>query len=331
MTEFLKKLMLTHGVTSDEGRVTKIIENEIRPYVDEISYDALGNLIALKKSKSADAKKMMLCAHADEIGFITMFIQDDGLIRIAPVGGIDFVAYSYCTVISSKGVKGVIAPEEGTKPEELKADKFFIDIGAKSKKEAEKKVALGDMFTVIPHMTKLSGSRYCGRPFDNRAGCAVMVEIAKGLRDCVNDVYFVFSSMEEVGLRGAKAATYNVNPDYGIAFDVTDVGDVPGCKPMAVKLGDGAAIKIKDSSVLCDIKLVSYLTELAKEHKIKHQFEILRAGGTDTAVMQTEAGGARVGCISIPTRYIHTQNETIDMKDMAECVKLGTLACNIRL
>lgn len=331
MTEFLKKLMLTHGVTSDESRVTKLIEDEIRPYVDEISYDALGNLTAVKRSPSPDAKKMMLCAHADEIGFISMFIQDDGLIRVAPVGGIDYIAYAYCSVISSKGVKGVISPEDGVKPEELKADKFFIDIGAKTKKEAERKVSLGDMFTVVPHMTKLSGTRYTGRPFDNRVGCAVMVEIAKNLKNCVNDVYFVFSSMEEVGLRGAKAATYNISPDYGIAFDVTDTGDIPGCKPMAVKIGDGAAIKIKDSSVLCDIKLVSALTDIAKENKIKYQYEILRAGGTDTAVMQTEAGGARVGCISIPTRYIHTQNEMIDMKDVAECVKLGTAACDIRL
>ena len=331
MVDFLKKIMMTGGVTSDESRVTKLIENEISPYVDEISYDALGNLICLKRSKYPDAKRVMLCAHADEIGIISMFIQDDGIIRIAPVGGIDFIAYSYCSVVSSKGVKGVLAYEEGTKASELKADKFFIDIGAKSKKEAEKRVALGDMFTVAPHMTKLYGTRYCGRPFDNRAGCAVQVEIAKRLKDAKNDVYFVFSSMEEVGLRGAKAATYNIDPHYGIAFDVTDIGDIPGCKPMAVKLGGGAAIKIKDSSVLCDIKLVSYLTELAKDNKIKYQHEILRAGGTDTAVMQTEAGGARVGCISIPTRYIHTQNETVDMKDIEECIKLGTLACDIRI
>lgn len=331
MTEFLKKIMTTSGVTSDEGRVTRLIENEIRPFVDEASYDALGNLICVKKSEHPNAKRMMLCAHADEIGFISMFIQDDGLIRIAPVGGIDFVAYAYCTVISSKGVKGVLAPEEGVKAADLKADKFFIDIGAKTKKEAEKKVSLGDMFTVIPHMTRLCGTRYCGRPFDNRIGCAVLVEIAKKLKNCKNDVYFVFSSMEEVGLRGAKAATYNIAPHYGIAFDVTDIGDLPGCKPMAVKLGAGAAIKIKDSSVLCDVRLVTALTDIAKDNKIKYQYEILRAGGTDTAVMQTEAGGARAGCISIPTRYIHTQNEMIDMKDVAECIKLGTLACDIQL
>ena len=323
MTEFLKKLMLTHGVTSDEGRVTKIIEDEIRPYVDEISYDALGNLIALKKSKSADAKKMMLCAHADEIGFITMFIQDDGLIRIAPVGGIDFVAYSYCTVISSKGVKGVIAPEEGTKPEELKADKFFIDIGAKSKKEAEKKVALGDMFTVIPHMTKLSGSRYCGRPFDNRAGCAVMVEIAKGLRDCVNDVYFVFSSMEEVGLRGAKTAAFAIGCDYALVYDVTGTGDTPSSKPMACAVGDGAAIKIKDSSVICHKDVVDSLIALAKENKITHQIEILTYGGTDTSSIQMSGMGAKVGALSIPTRYIHSGVEMIDLGDAEACVLLS--------
>ncbi len=331
MINTLRTLTKIQGVTSDETRVSGYIAEQIIPYVDEVKLDPMGNLIAFKKSKKENAKKLMFCAHMDEIGFIVNYIEDNGYIRVSKVGGINFVAYAFEQVVFANGTRGVIAPEGKTAAADYNADKFFIDIGAKNKKEAEKRVAIGDLCSVVSGITQIRGSRYCGRPLDNRVGCLCVLEIAKRVKDAENDLYFVFSTQEEVGLRGAMAASYNVLPDIGIAFDVTPTGDTIGAPSSVIKLGGGAAIKIKDSSAICDIKLVAALRKLADENKIKYQNEVLDFGGTDTYAMQITGGGARSGCISIPSRYIHSQNEMIDMNDVKEAVALGVAACNIVL
>ncbi len=331
MINTLRTLTKIQGVTSDESRVAGYIAEQIIPYVDEVKTDNLGNLIAFKKSKVKNAPKLMFCAHMDEIGFIVNYIEDNGYIRVSTVGGINFVAYAFEQVVFANGTRGIIAPEGKTKAADYNADKFFIDIGAKNRKEAEKKVAIGDLCSVVSGITQIRGNRYCGRPLDNRVGCLCVIEIAKQKKEAKNDNYFVFSTQEEVGLRGAMTASYNVTPDIGIAFDVTPTGDTIGARASDIKLGGGAAIKIKDSSAVCDIKLVAALRKLAMDNKIKYQNEVLVAGGTDTYSMQVAAYGARAGCISIPTRYIHTQNEMIDMSDVKDAVALGVAACNIVL
>ncbi len=331
MINTLKTLVKINGVTSDESRVASYIADRIAPYVDEIKTDKLGNLIAYKSSGKENAQKLMFCAHMDEIGFIVTYIEDNGFVRVSRVGGINFIACAFEQVVFSNGTKGVVAPEGKTAANEYTADKFFIDIGAKNKKEAEKKVSVGDLCSVVSGITQIRGTRYCGRPLDNRIGCLCVMETAKRVKASVNDIYFVFSTQEEVGLRGALAASYNVMPDIGIAFDVTPTGDTVGAKHSAVTLGGGAAIKVKDSSAICDITLVGKLRELAKQNGIKYQNEVLEAGGTDTYAMQITACGARAGCISIPSRYIHTQNEMIDMNDVKEAIALGVAACNIVL
>ena len=320
----LKDIMCTTSISGREAPVANKIKSYIEKYVDECYIDALGNLIALKKgSGNADEKKkVMLCAHMDEIGFMVTFIEESGYIRFAPVGGINFVACAFSEVVSENGVAGVIVPEGRVAGNEMTADKVYIDIGAKNKKEAERKVKIGDTFVVRAYAKKLCGSRVMGRPFDDRVGCAVQIEIAKAMQDVKHDVYYVFSVQEEVGCRGSKTAAYAVDPDYAIAYDVTGTGDTIGARPMACKLGDGAAIKIKDSSVICDVETVAKLTELAKENKIKYQHEILTYGGTDTSSMQIAKSGCRAAALSIPTRYIHSGVEMIDMADAEACVEL---------
>lgn len=330
MINELKKIMTLQGVTSDEGRVASYLTEQIKPFVDEIKEDPLGNVIALKRGITG-AKKIMLAAHMDEIGFMVNFIQNDGFIRVSKVGGISYTAYAYDRVIFAGGARGVLVPEGKVKPADFAPDKFYVDIGAKDKKEAERRVKIGELLSVESSLNKLSGNKLCGRPFDDRVGCYIIIEIAKALGECDNDVYFVFTTQEEVGTRGACAAAYNVQPDIGIAFDVTGTGDTPGCSPMAVKLGGGAAIKIKDGYTICNTELVSALRELAEKDKVPYQFEILEYGGTDAAMMQTVAGGSKAGCISIPCRYIHTQNEMIEAGDIDACVRLGTLACGLNI
>ena len=284
----------------------------------------MGNLIAYKRGSGTDRKKIMLCAHMDEIGFMVTHIDDRGFLRIAQVGGINYVAACYTYVVSEKGVRGIIVPEANTAPQDLKFDKVYIDIGAKDKKDAEKKVRIGDFFVCEASVTKI-GKKLCGRPMDDRIGCAIMIKIAEKLmgEDCKNDIYYCFSSQEEVGARGSKPAAFAIDPDCGIAFDVTGTGDVPGAKHMECALGNGAAIKLKDQSVICDKDLVDKLTDLAIANDIKYQYEILVYGGTDTSSMQVTRGGVKAAALSVPTRYIHSGVEMIDMNDCDACVDLA--------
>jgi endoglucanase len=323
MYTILKDIMCTPSISGRETAVANKIRSYIEPLVDECYVDALGNLIALKKGSAEDKKRIMLCAHMDEIGFLVTFIEESGYIRIAPVGGINFLAYSFNEVVSENGVPGVLVPEGRVAANELSADKVYIDIGAKNKKEAERKVKIGDFFVVRSYAKRMCGTRLMGRPFDDRVACAILIDLAKKITAPKNDVYYVFSVQEEVGCRGSKTAAFAIEPDYALAFDVTGTGDTIGARPMACKLGDGAAIKIKDSSVICDMKTVEKLTALAKENKIKHQHEILTFGGTDTSSMQIAKGGCLAAALSIPSRYIHSGVEMIDLADAEACVALA--------
>lgn len=329
MYNLLKKVMKPVSVSGREDSVVAVIAEELQPYVDSMRIDALGNLIAFKSGNGSDKKKLMFAAHIDEIGFMVTYIEQNGFIRSTSVGGINYASAAFTNVVFSNGTRGVMVPESGVKPADYAADKFVVDIGAKSRKEAERKVEIGDTFAVASDIVKLSGSRYAGRPFDDRVGAAILIEAAKNLKDteCPNDIYFCFTVQEEVGCRGSQTAAYGVMPDIGIALDVCGTGDSQSADPMEVKLGGGAAIKIKDASVICDRKLVNKMRALAEENDIKYQMEVLVRGGTDTSSMQKAAGGAFAGCISIPTRYIHSTVETVDMNDIKACVSLTEAIC----
>ena len=319
----LKELCLCPSVSGREGKIREIIRKKIEGAVDEVRVDTLGNLIALKKGKGKG--KLMLCAHMDEIGFLVNFIEDNGFIRVATLGGIHCADYSYGRVVSENGVVGVFVPEAKVKPEDYKADKMYIDIGATSKKEAQKRVRIGDTFVAEPSLCRLCENKVAGRPLDDRVGCLILLELAERLskRETEYDIYFVFSVQEEVGCRGSVTATYAIAPDESLCFDVTVTGDVPGASPMACSLGKGAAIKIKDNSVICSEEMVSELTEVAKANGIKVQHEILTFGGTDTSSMQLVGAGSKAGAISVPSRYVHSGVEVCDMSDVKACIDLA--------
>lgn len=325
MYNTLKALCLIPSVSGREEAVREKIKELIAPYTDENYTDNLGNLVAVKYGKGENKKKIMLCAHMDEIGFLVTYIEDNGFIRVSTVGGINLVAASSSLVVSEKGVKGALVSESGVKAADYTADKFIIDIGAKNKKEAERKVKIGDFFVVSPSVSRLSSSRVCGRPLDDRIGCAVMIEIAKAYAKQTpkHDIYFTFSTQEEVGCRGAKTASFGISPEYALIFDVTGTGDTSGAKPMECSLGKGAAIKIKDSSVICHAEVVETLKQTAKKNSIPYQLEILTYGGTDTSSVQMTGLGCRAGALSIPTRYIHSAVEMLDMNDAKACADLA--------
>lgn len=322
MTELLKRLMNTSGVSGREDKIRALIESEIKPYADEITTDNMGNLIARKKG---NGKKIMFCAHMDEIGFFVSYISSNGMLNVSPVGGINFLASSFCEVVSENGVYGVLVPS--VKGEIPKGESVCIDIGAKTKRQAEKKVSVGDYFVVKSSMRRLMNSKYVGRPFDDRVGCAILIEALKQINEPQNDLYFVFSVQEEVGGRGSKPSSYGVSPEIGIALDVTMTSDKPCSPKMTVELGKGCAIKIKDSGVICHTGLVKQMREIAEQNGIKYQNEVLLAGGTDASSMQVAGRGAKAGAISIPSAYIHTGVEMIDINDVKEAVKLTVALC----
>ncbi|MCI8610318.1 MAG: M42 family metallopeptidase [Clostridiales bacterium] len=319
MRTILKKLLQIPSVSGREACLGKYIAQEMRSYFDTVETDALGNIICRKRG---EGKKLLFCAHMDEIGFIVTFIEEDGFLRCAPVGGIDFHAAAYSKVVFEDGRFGVLIPEEGVKPEDYKGDAFVVDIGAKSRDAAARLVSVGDCFALESRLFSLAGSRICGRPLDDKLGCAILMSAAREAASFQNDITFVFSVQEEVGLRGARTAASYVEPDFGIAVDVTMTGDTKGAKPMAVSLGKGAAIKLKDKSVICDGFLAEKMASIAFAHAIPVQKEILTVGGSDTAALQLAGAGCRAGCVSIPLRYCHSGVEMADYKDVQACREL---------
>lgn len=321
----LQKLCACPSVSGREEAIRALLAEQIAAFADEVRVDRLGNLIARKKGSGGE-EPVMLCAHMDEIGFLVTFIEENGMLRLAPVGGIGWTAVAFQQVISERGVRGVAVPDGKAKPSDYTAEQFMIDIGAKSRKDAERRVSIGDFFVAEGGVRRLTGKRVCGRPLDDRVGCAVLLAIAEALwqTPTASDVYYVFSVQEEVGCRGALPAAYGIAPAYALCLDVTGTGDTPGADPMACVLGGGVAVKWKDRSVICHEGVVKLLCALAEDGKIPYQREILTAGGTDASVMQTAGMGSRVGALSIPCRYIHSSAELCDLGDAEACVRLAT-------
>ncbi|MBQ9748543.1 MAG: M20/M25/M40 family metallo-hydrolase [Clostridia bacterium] len=327
----LKKFMMADGVSGDEKNVSAVIAAEIAPYVDEVYSDAMGNLIALKKGRGENPKKLMLAAHMDEIGFMVNYIDDRGYLRVSKMGGIMFNAAAYAEVVFASGLKGVLVPEPTVPASDYKSANVYVDIGAKNKKDAERRVKIGDTCRLSPSLTKLLNGRVYGRPIDDRIGCLMLFEAAKSAKRFENDTYFVFTVQEEVGVRGAKTSAFAIMPDYAVAVDIGGSGDIPGCKPFAVNLGEGIAIKLKDSMVISHKTMVDLMKKLADDNKVPYQFEILEKGGTDTGVMQQAGGGCIAGALSVPTRYGHTGVETIDMNDVTGGVRILAALCETKL
>ncbi len=320
MKDLVKRLVESYGPAGDEGLVRQQIEEEVRGLADDVRVDALGNLIA-HKAGNGKGKKIMLAAHMDEIGIIVTSIDDKGFVRFAPVGGWNPPTLLGKRVTFANGVSGVVHTEHLEDMKDLKVAKLFIDIGARDKASAREKVGIGDMAVFYGPLFDL-GDRLVAKAMDDRIGCVVLIEALRQLKSSDHDVYFVFTVQEEVGLRGARTAAYGVDPDIGIACDVTRVGDTPKSHIMEVSLGGGAAIKVKDSSLICHPGLRRYLVEVAKENDIPYQLEVLERGGTDAAAMQLSRAGTIAGVISVPCRYIHSPSEMVDAGDVKACVDL---------
>lgn len=317
--ELLKNLTSISAVSGSENNIFSLIKSEIEPYADRIYTDALNNIIVHKKGIG---KKLMFSAHTDEIGIMANYIDDNGFVRFALVGGVDVYTALFKRVVFQNGTVGTVCFENKIDiKKDLKPQNMYIDIGAASKDEALTMISIGDTASFAGEFCD-RGHSVISKALDNRAGVYILINAIKKLKDSPFDLYFVFSSQEEIGLRGARAAAYEIEPDIAIAVDVTDTGDTPGCETLDIKLGGGAAIKIMDKSVITDRGLREALVNCAKENNIPYQFEILTFGGTDAGAMQTVKCGALTGAISLPIRYVHTPCETAYKSDIEACINL---------
>ena len=317
--ELFQRLSAAHGPSGDEGEVRELIAELAKPFSDEITTDVMGNLIVHKRG---EGPKLMFSAHMDSIGFIVTHITKEGFLRCSCLGGVSPKETVNTTVRFKNGVRGVFTKEEKAEFEKLKVDECFIDIGASNEEEASKLVQIGD--TAVYDSPVICNNGKAIAPYvDNRISCAILLRALEQITSCGNDCYFLFSVQEEVGLRGVKTAAFAIDPDYGVAVDVTDVDDVPGSQRCGTAhMGKGAAVKVMDSSVICHPEMVAKLESIAEQHHISVQRDILRSGGTDAGAMMVHHGGVITGGISVPCRYIHTPCEMADLSDVEDCVSL---------
>jgi tetrahedral aminopeptidase len=332
MKQLLQKLTETFSPSGYEHTIRDVIRAEIRSLADDIRVDALGNLIARKRPVSARAaakrprpengKRIMIAAHMDEIGLIVSHVDANGFVRFAPIGTLMGRYLAGSRVRFLNGVQGVVGYDRLEKFHDAPpAEKIFIDVGASGKKDCP--VKIGDVAAFDRSFQDL-GKRVVAKSLDNRAGVLVAIETLRALKASPNDVYFVFTTQEEVGVRGAGTSAYGIEPEIAIAVDVTPAGDTPDALRLEVALGKGPAIKIRDVGMLADARVVDWMIRAAEKAGIPYQREVLTVGSTDAMAIQVSRAGVMAGALSIPVRYVHSPSEMIDFDDLRETVRLLT-------
>lgn len=323
MNDLIKKLVECYGPSGFEDGIRDLIRAEVEPHADSITTDPLGNLIVHKKGDGTGLK-VMIAAHMDEIGLMVTHITEKGYARFTNIGGINARTLLGNRVQFANGTIGVVYSDRNTTAGSVFGlEKHYLDVAATSK--ADCPVQVGDAAGFQREMV-VQGTRLTSKAMDDRIGCVVAIETLKRLAQTgtPHEVYFVFSVQEEVGVRGAQAAANALLPDVGIALDVTLTGDMHEGVEMAVALGDGPAIKAKDSGMISHVGLVRLMKQRAAEANIPYQIEVLAGGTTDARAMQLAGAGSAAGCISIPCRYVHSQSETVDSGDVEGCIQLLT-------
>lgn len=329
--KLLKRLCEVDGISGYEDAVVELLKEELKDTADEIRVDAIKNITAIKYGTEGEIRpKIMLAGHIDEIGFLVYNIDKNGFASIVPIGGWSAASIFGHTVKvhTRKGevLTGVVCAPSPQTPEAagkaIRLEKLFIDFGM-SGDDVKSRVSRGDWVSMDTAFMEM-GDCFVAKAFDDRVGAYIIVEAFKKYNNPSIDVYCVGTSQEEVGLRGSTVASQAIQPDIGIAADITGSGDTPGF-PATMKicdLGKGVAIKQKDASVICSPSLVNFIRDIAEEKEIDHQMEILVRGGTDTSAMQKFGGNTHATCLSIPTRNGHSPVAIIHKHDVETAVEL---------
>lgn len=329
MFDYLKELCLLNSTSGREERVREYIISKIGNK-GKVTVDPMGNLIVFVKGENRAKNRVMISAHMDEVGFIVTYITNDGYIKIAPVGGIDEkVVFSENLVVGEKEIHGVVCVkpvhlcQKGEDDKCPKIKDMYIDIGAKSREEAEKYVKSGDSAYFDSDYVEFGENKIKAKALDDRFGCALMLRmIDEGVK---YDTYFAFLVQEEVGCRGAKAAAYSIAPDYSIVIESTtaaDTGDNDEMHFVCVQ-GEGAVVSYMDRSTVYNRELFNLSRTVAENNSIKWQTKTAVAGGNDAGAIHLSGGGVYTLAISIPCRYIHSASCVADKRDMESVFELA--------
>lgn len=328
MKDLLRELCLIDGVSGDEAAVREYITEKIKD-VCTYSIDPLGSIICFKKGRKTPEKKLMICAHMDEVGFIVTSVKDDGTLTFGEVGGIDAsVAIGrpvrvgkdrICGVIGSTAVHN-LSKEEREKTPLMSG--LYIDIGAVDKAEAEKIVNLGDCVYFDSDFIDLGGNRVKSKAIDDRAGCAIMIKLLH--EELEYDAYFVFNVQEEIGLRGSGASAFSVAPDFAVVLEATTAADIDGVNgaKKVCSLGEGPVVSFMDRSTVYDKELYSLAFEIAGNEKLPCQTKTMIAGGNDAGAIHISGRGVRTLAVSVPCRYLHSASCVSEMSDLENSYKL---------
>lgn len=332
MLDTLKTLCRLSGVSGAEDEVRDYILERVMPHADELSSDAMGNLIVFKKGVAAPERRLMLCAHMDEVGLIVTGYTDEGYLRFDCVGGIDRRVLTgkrvYVGPDRADGVIGIKAYHLVEKDEENsvpKVDELYIDVGCSSREQAQKVAESGDRCVFYDSIVEFGDGFLKARAIDDRVGCAAMIKLIEGEIPC--DAYFAFTTQEEVGTRGAKTAAYSVRPDVTLVLEGTTATDLPGTgeEKRICRAGDGVVIPFMDGGTVYDRGLYAALTRIADENGIKHQTKRRIAGGTDAAAVQRSCAGVRTAAIACAVRNIHSPASVGKISEFEDLLKLAKL------
>ncbi len=330
--ELLRRLIETPGVPGREEKQREIAREELSALTDEVRTDPLGSVIGTKRG-TRDGARVMVAAHTDEIGFLVKYVDEEGFLRLQPLGGHDpaNMVSQRVVVTTADGaeLKGALQPsrkpphlQRGEAPKPPRMEDFFVDLGMPAD-EVRQKVRVGDYVTMDRALEKV-GDGYMGKAMDDRIGVFVMLEALRAVRDHEATIFAVATSQEEVGLRGAAASGSALEPTVVVALDITLAMDIPGGgnENAITELGKGAAIKIMDAHSISHPKLVDHFRAIAEREGIPYQMEILPFGGTDAGGVQRLHGGIPAVTLSVPCRYVHTPNELVNERDVEGAIQL---------
>jgi endoglucanase len=332
---FLKELVETPSPSGYEQPAQRAIRRELEPVADEVRTDVMGNVIACVRGAGADLPRVMLAGHCDEIGFMVKYIDDNGFLWFAPIGGVDphlvpgqrvWVHAAGGPVLGVIGKKPIHLMEAKDRETVLKFKSMFIDLGCPDRKSAEALVAVGDPVTFAVGLERLQGDRVTSRAFDDKMGAYLVARVLHEVRrrgPAPVDLYGVSTVQEEIGLRGAATSAWGIDPDVGIAVDVgfaTDFPDIDKKEIGEFKVGQGPIIARGPN---INPALFELLLRTAREEEIPYQvMGAPRATGTDANVMQLSRGGVATALVSVPLRYMHTPVEVLSLSDLEHTVRL---------
>jgi tetrahedral aminopeptidase len=334
VVQLLEKLSNAFGPSGLEEEIVRILRKDVEKFADETKVDKLGNLFFYHKGKKG-YPRVMLSAHMDEVGFITTYVEDSGFLRFDTWGITNNIMPGQRILL--KGEKGFLKGIIGTKPPHIMTpdeqnkiipkEDLFIDIGADNLAQANAKGAdVGMMGVFDVEFADLGDGYFRGKALDDRAGCVVLAETFKALQDTPYNIVAVGSVQEEFGIRGARTAAWQVDPDYGLALEGTFVADVPGTRPDRVssKIKGGPVLTIMDRASFTDPHVLKTLVKTAEKNTIPFQFKKVPVGATDAGAIHLTKAGVPSGTVAVPCRYIHGPVSIVHIDDLKNAIRLVT-------